>query len=439
MTNISVFGLGYVGVVLSACLADNGHKVTGVDVSPIKVKIVNEGRSPIIEEGLDELVSRNLEAGRLFAKSETDEAICDSDISFICVGTPSNPNGNIDLAYVRHVCEQIGEAIAVKTAYHVVVVRSTMLPGSTESLVIPTLEEFSGKKAGQDFGVCFNPEFLREGSSIKDFYNPPFTIIGSADPKAANIVANIYSMLNAPCFQVEIKEAEMVKYVNNAFHALKVAFANEVGNICKQQNIDSHAVMDIFCQDTKLNLSPYYLKPGFAFGGSCLPKDLRALLYHSGRLDLKTPVLQAILPSNDWQIDRAYQIIKKTGHKQVGVLGFSFKDGTDDLRESPIVELIETLIGKGYHVRVYDRNVSLANLHGANRAYIEKEIPHISSLMSDSVDSILETSQVVVVGNKSAEFADVLTKLRDDQVVVDLVRISNGYRSLNGQYQGINW
>jgi len=439
VANISVFGLGYVGVVLSACLAENGHRVTGIDVSPVKVDIINRGRSPIIEEGMNELVSRNINAGRLIAKSDAEEGICDSDISFICVGTPSEANGNIDLSHVRHVCEQIGQALAIKTTYHVVVVRSTMLPGSTEEVVIPTLEKSSGKLAGRDFGVCFNPEFLREGSSIADFYNPPFTIIGSSDQKAAQIAASVYSMLSAPCFQVEIKVAEMVKYVNNAFHALKVSFANEIGNICKQQNIDSHAVMDIFCQDTKLNLSPYYLKPGFAFGGSCLPKDLRALLYHSNRHDLKTPVLQAILPSNDWQIDRAYQVIKSTGRKKVGVLGFSFKDGTDDLRESPIVELIETLIGKGYQVKVYDRNVSLANLHGANRTYIEREIPHISSLMTDTMEGILESSDIVVIGNKSPEFSDVLTRLREGQTVIDLVRISNGYRSLNGQYHGINW
>ena len=439
MANISVFGLGYVGVVLSACLAENGHRVTGIDVSPVKVDIINRGRSPIIEEGMNELVARNINTGRLIAKSDAEDGICDSDISFICVGTPSEANGNIDLSHVRNVCEQIGRALAVKTTYHVVVVRSTMLPGSTEEVVIPTLEKSSGKQAGRDFGVCFNPEFLREGSSIADFYNPPFTIIGSSDQKAAQIAASVYSMLSAPCFQVEIKVAEMVKYVNNAFHALKVSFANEIGNICKQQSIDSHAVMDIFCQDTKLNLSPYYLKPGFAFGGSCLPKDLRALLYHSNRHDLKTPVLQAILPSNDWQIDRAYQVIKSTGRKKVGVLGFSFKDGTDDLRESPIVELIETLIGKGYQVKVYDRNVSLANLHGANRTYIEREIPHISSLMTDTMESILESSDIVVIGNKSPEFSDVLTRLREGQTVIDLVRISNGYRSLNGQYHGINW
>ena len=384
MMNISIFGLGYVGIVLAACLADNGNKVLGVDVNPTKVNIVKQGRSPIIEKGLNELVNKGLSNGNLDATTDTQKAVLQSDLSFVCVGTPSNGNGNIDLTYVKRVCEEIGAALAEKSSYHVVVLRSTMLPGSTEDLVIPTLEASSGKKAGEAFGVCFNPEFLREGSSIEDFYNPPFTIIGAEDHKAAQVLTNVYSMLTAPSFQIHIKEAEMVKYVNNAFHALKVAFANEIGSICKQQDIDSHTVMDIFCQDTKLNLSPYYLKPGFAFGGSCLPKDLRALLYHSSRLDVKTPVLESILPSNDIQINRATQIIKQLGHKRVGILGFSFKDGTDDLRESPMVELIEYLIGKGYQVQVYDRNVSLANLHGANRAYIEKEIPHISSLMTDS-------------------------------------------------------
>ncbi len=437
--NISVFGLGYVGIVLAACLADNGNKVLGVDVNPTKVDIVKQGRSPIIEKGLNELVNKGLISGNLDATTDTQKAVLESDLSFVCVGTPSNGNGNIDLTYVKRVCEEIGAAIAEKTSYHVVVLRSTMLPGSTEELVIPTLEGASGKKAGVEFGVCFNPEFLREGSSIEDFYNPPFTIIGAQDPKAAQVLANVYSMLTAPSFQIHIQEAEMVKYVNNAFHALKVAFANEIGSICKQQGIDSHTVMDIFCQDTKLNLSPYYLKPGFAFGGSCLPKDLRALLYHSSRLDVKTPVLGSILPSNEIQVSRATQIIKQLGHKRVGILGFSFKDGTDDLRESPMVELIEYLIGKGYQVQVYDRNVSLANLHGANRAYIEKEIPHISSLMTDSIDQILQSSEIIVIGNKSAEFKDVANRLQENQYLVDLVRITNGYHSLNGQYHGINW
>ncbi len=437
--NISIFGLGYVGIVLAACLADNGNKVLGVDVNPTKVDIVKQGRSPIIEKGLNELVNKGLSSGNLDATTDTQKAVLQSDLSFVCVGTPSNGNGNIDLTYVKRVCEEIGAALAEKSSYHVVVLRSTMLPGSTEDLVIPTLEASSGKKAGEAFGVCFNPEFLREGSSIEDFYNPPFTIIGAEDQKAAQVLTNVYSMLTAPSFQIHIKEAEMVKYVNNAFHALKVAFANEIGSICKQQDIDSHTVMDIFCQDTKLNLSPYYLKPGFAFGGSCLPKDLRALLYHSSRLDVKTPVLESILPSNDIQISRATQIIKQLGHKRVGILGFSFKDGTDDLRESPMVELIEYLIGKGYQVQVYDRNVSLANLHGANRAYIEKEIPHISSLMTDSIDRILQSSEIIVIGNKSAEFKDVANRLQANQHLVDLVRITDGHHSLNGQYHGINW
>lgn len=437
--NISVFGLGYVGIVLAACLADNGNKVLGVDVNPTKVDIVKQGRSPIIEKGLNELVNKCLISGNLDATTDTQKAVLESDLSFVCVGTPSNGNGNIDLTYVKRVCEEIGAAIAEKTSYHVVVLRSTMLPGSTEDLVIPTLEAASGKKAGLEFGVCFNPEFLREGSSIEDFYNPPFTIIGAEDQRAAQVLTKVYSMLTAPSFQIHIQEAEMVKYVNNAFHALKVAFANEIGSICKQQGIDSHTVMDIFCQDTKLNLSPYYLKPGFAFGGSCLPKDLRALLYHSSRLDVKTPVLGSILPSNEIQVSRATQIIKQLGHKRVGILGFSFKDGTDDLRESPMVELIEYLIGKGYQVQVYDRNVSLANLHGANRAYIEKEIPHISSLMTDSIDQILQSSEIIVIGNKSAEFKDVANRLQENQYLVDLVRITNGYHSLNGQYHGINW
>jgi GDP-mannose 6-dehydrogenase len=312
-----------------------------------------------------------------------------------------------------------------------------MLPGSTHELVIPTLEEASGKRAGHDFGVCFNPEFLREGSSIKDFYAPPFTLVGAEDQVAAARVADLYSMLEAPLRIVPIRVAEMVKYVSNAFHALKVTFANEVGNICKHQGIDSHQVMDIFCEDKKLNLSSYYLNPGFAFGGSCLPKDLRAILYLCHHLDLYPPVLESILLSNRRQIDVAYDMIKRTGHKRIGVLGFSFKAGTDDLRESPMVELIELLIGKGYHVKVYDRSVSLANLHGANRAYIEREIPHIASIMTRSIDAILDDCDLIVVGNNSAEFSDVPTRLRDDQVMIDLVR-TNGMAS-NGQYQGICW
>jgi GDP-mannose 6-dehydrogenase len=401
--------------------------------------MIGRGHSPVIEEGLGELLKKGVERGCIWATTDAAQAVRDSSISFICVGTPSNLNGSLNLTYVRRVSEEIGAALTTKNGYHVVVARSTMLPGSTEGVVIPTLEQASDKKTGHDFGVCFNPEFLREGSSIKDFYDPPFTIVGTDDEEAARTVAELYSMLNAPLMVVPFKVAEMVKYANNAFHALKVAFANEIGNICKQQNIDSHHVMTIFCQDKKLNLSSYYLKPGFAFGGSCLPKDLRALLYHCRHFDVHPPVLESILPSNQRQIDIAYQMVKRTGHKRIGVLGFSFKAGTDDLRESPMVELIEYLIGKGYQVKVYDKNVSLANLQGANRAYIEQEIPHIASLMADSLDEVLKTSEVIIIGNKSPEFEGALPQLQNGQTLIDLVRITGDNLPSNGHYQGICW
>ncbi len=439
MATISIFGLGYVGSVSAACLAGQGHRVIGIDVNPIKVNMISKGQSPIIEEGLTELLRQGVDAGRIKATTDAAQATQDSEISIICVGTPSNQNGSLDLSYVQRVCTHIGQALTRKAGYHVVVTRSTMLPGSTESVVVPTLEQASGKRAGRDFGVCFNPEFLREGSAVQDFYDPSFTLIGGDDERAIAAVSELYAMFDAPLIVVPFKVAEMVKYANNAFHAIKVTFANEIGNICKQQGIDSHQVMDIFCQDKKLNLSPYYLKPGFAFGGSCLPKDLRALLYHCRHFDVYTPVLEAILPSNRRQVDLAYQMVRRTGRKRVGVLGFSFKAGTDDLRESPMVELIERLIGKGYQVRVYDRNVSLANLQGANREYIEREIPHIASLMADSVGEILSGSEVIIVGNKSPEFKTVLDKLRDDQTMIDLVRIAEGKMSSDERYQGICW
>lgn len=439
MANISIFGLGYVGAVSVACFAENGHKITGVDLNPLKVRMINNGESPIIERGLGEMLQKGVNTNQISATTDANMAIAESEITFVCVGTPSNTNGSLDLAYVKRVCEQIGSSLRDKNEYHLVVIRSTMLPGSTEEVVIPILEKASGKKSGDQFGVCFNPEFLREGSSISDFYNPPFTVIGASDERAAGIVQALYSGIEAPQFVVPYKVAEMVKYANNAFHALKVTFANEIGDICKVQGIDSHQVMDIFCQDTKLNLSPYYLKPGFAFGGSCLPKDLRALLYHGRHYDLNLPVLEAILPSNQGQIELAYEMVKSTGQKQVGFLGFSFKAGTDDLRESPAVELIEKLIGKGYQVQVYDRNVSLANLQGANREYIEKEIPHISSIMTEDIETILDKSKVIVIGNKAEEFAQILPKLNHGQVVIDLVRITEEAEKYDGFYQGICW
>lgn len=438
MTNISVFGMGYVGIVLSACLADNGHNVIGVEINPAKVKMINEGYSPIIEEGISELVKAVVDKEKLNCVQDSQTAVHASDVSFVCVGTPSRPNGSINLAYLQRVSREIGAALATKSEYHLVVVRSTILPGTMEEMVIPLLEDASGKQAGRDFGVCFNPEFLREGSSIKDFYDPPYTIIGCTDKKAAKMLGELFSMLQAPLYEVPMKVAEMVKYANNTFHAVKVIFANEIGNISKQQGVDSHIVMDLVCKDTKLNLSPYYMKSGFAFGGSCLPKDLRAILYHSRRLDLHLPMLESILPSNEKQVDIAYNMIARIGSRKVGVLGFSFKEGTDDLRESPMVELIEQLIGKGFQIKVHDRFVSLANLQGANRAYIESTIPHISSLMVESVDDVLEDCDVVVIGNKSPEYKDVFEKLRDDQIMIDLVRIV-GEKTTGDQYQGIAW
>ncbi len=438
MASISVFGLGYVGTVMLACFADNGHKTIGVDISPLKTEMIQQGVSPIIEEGLTELLNKGVTGGQIQAICDPCRAVADTDISFICVGTPSNANGSLDLRYVERVCQEIGEALALKSGYHIVVLRSTVLPGSMEQVVIPILEQASGKQAGREFGVAFNPEFLREGTSIKDFYEPPFTVIGCDDARVAEQLRPLYSELAAPIFITPIKVAEMVKYANNAFHALKVTFANEIGNLCHEQRIDSHQVMKIFCQDHKLNLSPYYLMPGFAFGGSCLPKDLRAIVYQAHKYDIEAPVLESILLSNQRQIEIAIRMIKQTGHKRVGVLGLSFKAGTDDLRESPMVDLIEHLIGKGFHVQVYDKNVSLANLHGANRVYIEKEIPHIASLMCQDLDQVLEESEVIVIGNKAPEFPPVLGKLRQDQILIDFVRIQQDLPS-NGHYQGICW
>ena len=435
---ISIFGLGYVGAVSAACFAKEGHDVVGVDVNPTKVEIINAGRSPIVEEGINELISQMVAAGCLRATVDVRDAIENSDVSLICVGTPSNDNGSLKLDYVKRVSQEIGEAIANKPGEHIVVVRSTMLPGTIDSLVKPTLEVFSNKRAGKDFHVCINPEFLREGTSIRDFYAPPFTLIGTDSPDAGEILKCLYSKIEAPIYITGVKAAEMVKYACNCFHGLKVSFANEIGNICKQLEIDSHEVMDVFSKDTKLNLSPYYLRPGFAFGGSCLPKDLRALQYKAKELDVKVPVLDAALESNLLQIERAVQMIVATGKKKIGVLGFAFKAGTDDLRESPVVSVIERLIGKGYNVKLYDKEVSVARLVGANKEYIESEIPHISNLMADTVEEVLEHSDVVLIGNPANEFKAIESLLTKDQLVVDLVRVF-GSRTSDENYQGICW
>jgi GDP-mannose 6-dehydrogenase len=435
---LSVFGLGYVGCVSAACFAKEGHEVVGVDVNPVKVEIINSGRSPIVEAGIGELMEEMVSSGRLKATTSSAEAVAASDVSLVCVGTPSRDNGSLDLAYVKRVCQEIGAALEGKRERHTVVIRSTMLPGTIEGTVTPALEVYSGKKAGRDFGVCINPEFLREGTSLKDFYSPPFTLVGADDEDTAAIVSRLYSKIDAPLYVTPVKAAEMVKYACNCFHALKVSFANEIGNVCKGLGIDSHEVMRVFCEDRKLNLSPYYLKPGFAFGGSCLPKDLRAINYKAKELDVEVPLLSSILPSNRRQVERAVEMVLKTGKKRVGVLGFSFKAGTDDLRESPMVTLIEALIGKGIQLAVYDRDVSLARLFGANKEYIEREIPHISQLMRGSIDEVLEASDVLIVGNKSEEFREIEGRLRGDQTVIDLVRLFDG-RTSDDKYQGICW
>lgn len=435
---ISIFGLGYVGSVSAGCLASDGHTIVGVDPNTTKVELINRGVSPIVEKDIDEMISKQVAAGRLTATTSVAQAVHDTDLSLICVGTPSQLNGNLDLSFVRRVCEEIGDALRVKRSFHVVVARSTMLPGSMRGVVIPTLESRSGKRAGSDFGVCNNPEFLREGTAVWDYYNPPKTVIGETDGTAGEVLTQLYSGMSAPLIRTSIETAEMVKYADNVWHALKVGFANEMGNLCKALNIDSHEVMDIFCQDTKLNLSPYYLKPGFAFGGSCLPKDVRALTYKGKTVDVSLPILNAILPSNHLQVQRGVEMVLSKGRRRVGVLGFSFKAGTDDLRESPVVEVIETLLGKGVDLRIYDKNVNVAALTGANRDYILNHIPHISRIMVDSAKEVMDFAEVVVVGNGASEFRHLVASRRKDQIVVDLVRVAD-HKSVEGSYDGICW
>lgn len=436
---VSVFGLGYVGSVSAASFAADGHTVVGVDVNPAKVASLNEGRSPIVEQGLDELIYDNAASGRLRATTSTTEAVRDTDLSLICVGTPSRRNGSLDLTYLERVAEEIGAALKAKDSYHVVVVRSTVLPGTTHEVVIPALERTSGKQYGTGFGVTVNPEFLREGTAIQDFHNPPLTLVGHNYRSDAEPTQALYGNVNAPLVTTTIRTAEMIKYASNTWHALKVTFANEIGNLCRRLKIDSHEVMDIFCRDEKLNLSAYYMKPGFAFGGSCLPKDVRALQYRAKEVDLEIPVIQAILGSNQLQIQHAIDEIVETGRKRIGLLGFSFKAGTDDLRESPIVLLAEALLGKGYQLRIYDRNVSLARLVGANKEYINTQIPHLSSLLCDTVDEVIDSSDVIVVGNAAPEFSMAITRTRPDQIVLDLVRVKTPRNEIRADYRGICW
>ena len=436
---VSVFGLGYVGCVSAASFAGDGHEVVGVDVNADKVASINAGCSPIVEPGLEDLLGQSAAEGRLRATTDTADAIRSTDVSLLCVGTPSRKNGSLDLQYLERVSEQIGRALADKPGYHVVVVRSTVLPGTTHQLVIPALERESGKKYGDGFGVSVNPEFLREGTALKDFRKPPLTLVGHNHAADASGTIALYQSIDAPLISTSIRVAEMMKYTSNTWHALKVVFANEIGNLCKKLDVDSHEVMDIFCRDEKLNLSPYYLKPGFAFGGSCLPKDVRALRYRAKELDVELPLISQILPSNKAQIQQALDQILDTGKKNVGLLGFSFKAGTDDLRESPIVILAEALLGKGVSLKIYDRNVSLAKLVGANKDYIVRQIPHLSSLLCNTIDEVIGGSEVIVVGNQAPEFAQAVMDCRADQIVIDLVRLPIYESLVKADYRGICW
>ncbi|WP_417237448.1 MULTISPECIES: nucleotide sugar dehydrogenase [Flavobacteriaceae] len=435
--NISIFGLGYVGVVCCACFSRDGHQVIGVDVESTKVDLVNNGKSTIIEKSLEEQISISVKNNLLKATQDYRMAINHTDISFICVGTPSLSNGSINLAYIYEVAKQIAEVIKDKESFHTVVIRSTVKVGTLKACQ-EIIEDISGKVHGKDFGVVSNPEFLREGTAMHDFVNPPYTIVGTNSETSKSVLTSLYASLDAPIYYLKPEEAEMIKYANNNFHAMKITFANEIGNICKENGVDGHVVMDIVAKDTKLNLSPYYLKPGFAFGGSCLPKDVRGLIQTAKNLDIKTPLLSSLLKSNFYQIDRGLDLIYSTGSKKIGFLGFAFKSGTDDLRESPIVGVIETLIGKGYDLNVYDSNVHLSSLLGKNKEYVNSHIPHIYKLLKEDVNEVIEHSEVLVIGNNAKEFSEILPTIPSNKIIIDFVRVDKEKTSKDN-YIGICW
>lgn len=436
---ISIFGLGYVGCVSAACLSKEGHKVIGVDINKHKVNMLNKGQNPIIEKDLDKLIEGSVAKGNLKSTTECAQSVKESEVIFICVGTPSNDNGSLDLRFIKRVCKEIGIALRDNNEYKLIAIRSTILPGTIAETIIPILENNSNKKTGKDFGIVMNPEFLREGNAVLDFYNPPFILIGEFDKKSGDMVEKIYSKIKAPTIKTSIQVAEMVKYVSNVFHGLKIAFANEIGILCKSMGIDGDKVMSIFSMDKSLNISSAYLKPGFAFGGSCLPKDIRALNYRARERDVDALMLSSILLSNEKHIKNAVDMILKTGKKKIGVLGLSFKYGTDDLRESPSVILVEALLGKGMEIQIYDREVSLAKLVGSNKEYIEKTIPHVSRLISSSIEKVIESAEVIVITNNSSEFSQVSELLRDDQILIDFVRVISDPAKLRCKYYGICW
>ncbi len=438
--SISIFGLGYVGSVSAACFASMGHKVIGVDVSPAKVEMLDSGRSPIIEARMNELVAEANQGCRLHATVDPIAAVMGSDVSFVCVGTPSLRNGKLDLSHIEHVSREIGTALKQKSTFHTIVLRSTVLPGTTETLMVPTIESASGKRAGVDFAVCNNPEFMREGSAVADFLKPPYTILGSQNPQHLDSLRTLYKDIPATVFETSIRVAEMVKYVSNLYHAVKVGFANEVGTLCKHLGVEADQVTKIFMSDTKLNISAAYLAPGFAFGGSCLPKDLRAITYRAKELDLELPLLESLMPSNAQHVDRGVEAVLRTGKRRIAMLGLSFKAGTDDLRESPQVQLIKRLLGEGCEVKVWDRDVVLGRLAGSNRQYIEEVIPHIGSLLTADLEAALRDAEVVIIGNNSARADELSKHLRSNQTVIDLVNLDKSRRPDRvAAYEGICW
>jgi GDP-mannose 6-dehydrogenase len=437
--NVSVFGLGYVGCVSAACLAARGHSVVGVDVNPAKVQLVGRGIAPVVEERIGELTEQAVRDGRLRATADVSQAVAETEISLVCVGTPSAPNGSLSTVYLERVAEEIGAALAGKDGWHTVVFRSTMLPGTCTSLLLPILEKTSGMVAGVDFGVAVNPEFLREGSSVRDFFDPPKTVIGEIDSISGDAVAALYEGLPGDVFRVPIAVAEMTKYADNSFHALKASFANEIGAVCRALGVDSHRVTEVFLADRKLNISPAYLRPGFAFGGSCLPKDVRGLVYAARRVDVSVPLLASVLPSNEDHLKRAVELVVAAGRRRIGLFGLSFKPGTDDLRESPLVELAERLIGKGYDLRIYDANVALSRLIGANREYVQSRLPHLGGLLSDSAADVLDHSEVCVVGCVEPAVLAAISAA-GDRPIIDLVRLPDAAaRRADPGYVGLAW
>jgi GDP-mannose 6-dehydrogenase len=436
---LSIFGLGYVGCVSAACFAARGHTVLGVDANPQKTEFIRDGRTPIVEEQIGELIADVVAAGRLLV-SEPTEAVHSSDITIVCVGTPSGAGGSLSTQYLESASQEIGQALATKDDWHVVVYRSTMIPGTVEGVLIPILERTSGKKVGVDFGVCLNPEFLRESTSVKDFLDPPKTVVGESDERSGALVMDLYEGLPGPRFRVPIAVAEMAKYVDNSFHAVKVTFGNEIGAISQAVGLDSHQVIEIFLADTKLNISPAYLRPGFAFGGSCLPKDVRALTWTARHYDVDVPMLSNLLPSNEAHIRRSVEMITAHNKRKIGIFGLSFKPGTDDLRESPLVELAERLTGKGFELQIFDANVAHSRLIGANRAFLEERMPHISTVLTDDADAVLAHAEICVVGSKDPQVLKAISNARPDQIVIDLVRLPDAAERRSAEnYEGIAW